>query len=674
MAISTPGIGSNLDVNGIVDRLMALEQRPLQALNRKEASFQARISAFGTLKGALASFQKTMQELSDPSKFQAFKATSSDTNVATTTAANTAVAGNYSLEVSKLAQSQKLVAAGQESMTSAIGTGTLTFEFGTISGGAFDSQTGRYTGASFAADGAGAKTVTIGPSNNTLGGIRDAINSAKIGVTASIVNDGGATPYRLALSVNDPGAAKSLRISSDSGALGSLLAQNPAGVQNLTETISASNAEFKVDGVAISKPRNTVSDVIEGVTLNLRKTNVGNSTSITVARDGGAIRSSADALVKGYNDLNNTLKNLSAYNPVTRQGTVLQGDATLISVQARVRATLSEALQGVAGSYNTLWQIGISFNKDGTLALDSAKFDAALEQAPNDFAALFGPSGRTSDAAVAYVGATDATQSGTYGVTVSRLASQGTWSVQAGTSNTVSIAADINDRWTVTVDGASASVTLTPGNYSRDDLALHLQSTINGASAIAATGSKVAVSASPGGEINVISARYGSSSSVQLANANSEPGAAPADLIKGVSVSAAGQDVAGTINGIEATGSGRVLSDVSAGASGGLKVEVTGGSLGDRGNVVFSRGYAARLDKIMSTFLASDGAINAQTAGIEASIKRIDTQRGEFERRLQDTETRIRAQFIALDTLMGKMSSTSTFLTQQLSLLNRQSN
>src|SRR5690606_17284906 len=188
MAISSPGIGSNLDVNGIVTQLMALERRPLQALDRKEASFQAQLSAFGSLKGALTTFQTAVKSLNDIDRFQAYKATIGDSSVATVGAANSAVPGSYSLEITQLAQAQKLVTAGQASASSAIGSGTITFELGTISGGTFDAATGKYTDATFAADGAGSKTVTIGATNNTLSGIRDAINAAKIGVTASIVN------------------------------------------------------------------------------------------------------------------------------------------------------------------------------------------------------------------------------------------------------------------------------------------------------------------------------------------------------------------------------------------------------------------------------------------------------------------------------------------------------
>src|SRR5690606_8305659 len=219
-----------------------------------------------------------------------------DSSVATVGAANSAVPGSYSLEITQLAQAQKLVTAGQASASSAIGSGTITFELGTISGGTFDAATGKYTDATFAADGAGSKTVTIGAANNTLAGIRDAINAAKIGVTASIVNDGSDTPYRLALSVTDTGAASSVRISvAGDAALSSLIAHDPAGSQNLAETVSARNATFEVDGVAITKPKNTVNDVIEGVTLELLSTNAGAPTAITVARDSGAIKTSVDA-------------------------------------------------------------------------------------------------------------------------------------------------------------------------------------------------------------------------------------------------------------------------------------------------------------------------------------------------------------------------------------------
>lgn len=663
-SISSPGVGSNLDVNGIVSQLMAVERQPLKQLDRKEASFQAQLSAFGTIKGALTTFQTSLQNLKDVGRFQAFKATIGDSTLATVSAANTAATGNHSLEVSKLASSQKLVASGVASATTSIGNGTLTIEFGTISGGTFNATTGKYAGASFTADGAGAKTITIGATNNTLNGIRDAINAAKIGVTATIVNDGSGTPHRLSLAVNDTGAAKSMRIAATGdAALSNLIAHDPAATQNLAETATANNAEFKLDGVAITKRSNTVTDALEGVTINLLKTNVGAATQLSVVRDTGTAKSAAESLVKAYNELNNTLKGLGAFNAASRQGSVLQGDVTLITLQARIRATLTDALKGAAGSYGNLSQVGISFNKEGALALDSAKFQAALEAAPNDIAPLFAAVGRATDGAIRYDSATAATSPGSYAVNVTRLASQGTQVGSAAANLTIS--AGVNDAFTVTVDGKSATITLAAKTYaSAAELALEVQSKINGASAISAEGNSVTVSES-GGILSLTSARYGSTSGVQISSGN-----AMAGLLGATPTTTAGQDVAGTINGVTATGSGRFLSDLGGGASSGLKLEVTGGALGDRGLVKFSRGYAAQLDALVADFLDPKGAIAARTDGINATIKSIDTRREDMQRRLVDVETRIRAQFTALDTLVAKMNTTSQFLTQQLQRLD----
>lgn len=663
-SISSPGIGSNLDVNSIVTQLMAVERQPLQALDRKEASFQAQLSAFGTIKSSLTNFQTALQSLNDVNKFQAYKATIVDSSVATVSAANSAATGNHSLEVGKLAQSQKLVAAGVASSTTSIGNGTLTFEFGTISGGTFNGTTGKYTGASFTADGAGAKTITIGASNNSLTGIRDAINAAKIGVTASIVNDGSGTPYRLSLAATDTGATKSLRITaSGDAALSNLLAHDASGTQNLAETSTASNAEFKIDGVSITKSSNSVTDALEGVTLNLLKTNVGAATQIGVARDTTGAKGAADSLVKSYNDLNNTLKNLGAYNAASKQGSILQGDVTLITLHSRIRATLTDALKGAAGSYSNLSQIGIAFTKEGTLTLDSTKFQAAVEAAPNDIATLFATVGRATDTAVRYDSSTAATKPGNYAVNVTQLASRGT-QVGSAAAN-LTITAGVNDSFTVNVDGESAIITLAAGTYaSAADLAREVQSKINGASAIASDGNSVTVAESAG-ILTLTSARYGSSSSVQISSGN-----AMADLLGGAPVTATGQDVEGTINGVTATGSGRFLTDLGGGAASGLKIEVTGGALGDRGTVKFSRGYAAQLDALIANFVDTKGAIAARTEGINASIKNLDNRRQEMQRRLVDVETRIRAQFTALDTLVSKMNTTSQFLTQQLAKLD----
>jgi flagellar hook-associated protein 2 len=190
MALSSPGLGSGLDVNGLVSQLMALESRPLTALATKEANYQAQLTAYGSLKGALSSFQSTVSALSTPAMFSAVNASVADATIATVIASSAATAGSYSLEVQTLAQAHKLTSAAFADTTTDIGTGTLTIQFGTYSGGTFALNPDKAV-----------QTITIDSSKSSLAGVRDAINTANAGVMASIVNDG--TGNRLVIAAKD---------------------------------------------------------------------------------------------------------------------------------------------------------------------------------------------------------------------------------------------------------------------------------------------------------------------------------------------------------------------------------------------------------------------------------------------------------------------------------------
>lgn len=668
--MATSGISStNLDINGIVSQLMAVEQRPLVALAKKEASYQAKITAFGSIQGALASLQSAVQGLNSTSKFQASKATSSDSAAVGAAASSTAVAGSYSLSVTALAQQQKLAAAGQASDTSAIGTGdptTLSFDFGTISGAA--PVAGKYTGATFTSNGGGIKTVTLDATNNSLQGIRDAINAAGIGITATIINDGGASPYRLALTSNSAGQSNSIKISvSGDAALSSLLAHDPAGLpaaQSFTETAAAQNAAFTVDGIAISKTSNTVSDVIGGVTLSLIKT-TASPVTVEVSPDTATIRSAVEKFAKAYNDLNKTLADLSSYNSATKQGATLQGDATVRSLQNQMRAILNTPVGSVAGAYSTLSQIGVSFQKDGSLAVDSAKLNSAITSHPGDIADLFAAVGKTSDSLVSYTSATSATKPGSYALTVTQLATQGTLTGNATAGLTIT--GGVNDALTVAVDGVSASVTLAAGTYTAAALATEVQSRINGASELLAAGKTVAVTQSAGA-MTVTSSSYGTSSSVAVT------GNGASNLLGAAPVATDGISAAGTLGGNALAGSGQTLTS-NSGDSAGISFSVLGGATGLRGAINYSQGYAYLLNNLSTSTLASGGQLSSRTTGLGDSIKDVGKQRDALNLRLVNTERRYRAQFTALDAMLNSMNSTSTFLTQQLStILNQTSN
>lgn len=378
MAISAPGIGSGLDVNSIVDQLMQIEKQPLNALDAREASFQSRLTSLGTIKGALATLQGAAQGIAGIDAV-AYSATSSDTTAFSAAASTAATAGSYSVDVTQLAQAQKLVAAGQASASAAIGGGadtTLTLSFGTIGGGTL--ANGVYTGASFTPNaGISPVSVTITSANNTLAGIRDAINAAGAGVTASIVNDGSGTPYRLALSVADTGAANSLKIAvTGEAAIAGLLAYDPAGTQNLAQTQAAQNSAVAIDGVVISRPTNVVADAVPGVTLVL-KGETFSPASLTVARDYSSASQALLNFVRSYNDLNKAIAD------TTGKGKQLQGDAGVLALQQRLRSALGSIYGDPGGSYRILSALGVTFQLDGSLAFDGAKLSAALDANPS---------------------------------------------------------------------------------------------------------------------------------------------------------------------------------------------------------------------------------------------------------------------------------------------------
>lgn len=665
MAISSPGIGSNLDINGIIGKLMQVESQPLTTLARKEASYQAKLSAFGNLNGALASFQTAVASLNSPAMFQSLNATVADSTIFTAVATSQAVAGTYSINVTQLAQAQTISSAGQADVTAAIGGGTattLSFQFGTISGGTLTN--GVYTGATFAQDpGQPTGTVTLDGSNNSLQGIRDAVNAANIGVTATIVSDGGAVPNHLVFTSSKTGAPSSMKISvSGDASINSLLAYDPAATQNMTQSSAAQSAALTVNGIAVSSASNTVSDAIQGVTLNLAKIGASN---LTVARNTASVENGVNAFVKAYNDFNTALKNLTGYDAATKQGGPLLGDSTARNIQAQVRKMLSTALTGVDGSLTTLSQIGVSFQKDGALALDAAKLKTALTNNFDDIGKLFASMGSATDSLVSFSSSTSATQAGSYPLNVTALSTRGilTGNQNLNAASTV-IAA--NTTLNVTVDGTSATVALTAGTYTAAQLATLVQSAINGSSALSAAGSSVTASIDASGFLNVQSSRYGSASNISI---TSGTGTSASALTGTVSAGSAGVDVAGTIDGVAATGSGQYLNGATGSSTEGLKLQITGGALGARGNVSFSNGYAAQLNKLVDSFLGSSGLVSGRTEGLNRSIQDVDKTRTIMNSRLMDIEKRYRAQFTALDTLISSMTTTSNFLSQQLASL-----
>ena len=392
--ISAAGVGSGLDVNGIITQLMNIERQPLAQLNARQKKFESQLSAYGQIKSALSTFQSAVNTLSSLDKFRVYSTKSTDETVLTAKASSNAAPASYQVEINQLAQQHKISASPVSSKSNVIGTGTLTIEFGThdAAGGTFTPNVGKTP-----------LTITIDSSSNTLEGIRDAINAANAGVGASIIYDGSG--YRLVVSSNDSGIANSLKITAvdddgndtDTSGL-SFLAYDPFAAsgagKNMTQLSEARNALLTVDGIAVTHATNSVSGVIDGVTLNLIKLNAGTPATISVSRDTEAVKTAVNDFVKAYNDADKVLKDLTAYNDQTKKGATLQGDAVTRGIRNRLREIMAGSMEG--NSFSVLSEIGVSFQLGGSLAVDASKLEKALDQ---NFEAVGNLFARKSDTA-----------------------------------------------------------------------------------------------------------------------------------------------------------------------------------------------------------------------------------------------------------------------------------
>lgn len=665
--ITASGLGSGIDIKSLASQLVAAERGPATSrLDSRESKLKAQISAFGSFKSVLANLQSALTSLKKTDTFQSLKATVADDKLLTATASNGAQVGEYAIKVEQLAQAQRLATAADHTFAgtnATVGAGTLTFQFGTV-----DSTAGTFT----ANAGKTVKTVTIDPTNNTLAGVRDAINKADIGVTASVVNDGNG--YRLVIGAKESGAANSLKItvSDDDGTHDdqaglSLLAYDPIGAtgKNLTETVAAKNARINLDGLTVTSASNTIQDAVPGVALNL-KSQGETATRLTVAEDASVTTKALETFVNSYNDLMKTTKSLTAYNKDTKTAGTLAGDQNVRATLNRIRDVFTSSVTGTTGAYRSLADAGISLQSDGTLKLDSSKLKTALSADPQAVASLFTRTGATTDPLISYNSATSTSKPGQYDLAVSQLPAQGSYVGSVVPTTGSLVIGGTDNTFALKVNGTqSSTITLATGTYTSAQLAAELQSRINGDPALQAAGALISASAGTSG-FTLTSALYGASSSVEFTAVG-----ANIQGVLGFAVGAgtSGRDVQGTLDGAAATGSGRKLTGASGDATG-VSVDVLGGATGARGKVSLSDGMAQRLDSLLSDVLGGDGPLQTRTDSLSKQIDQIGDERDRLDLRMSALEARYKTQFAAMDKLVSRLTSTGSYLTQQLASLS----
>lgn len=665
--ISSIGVGSGLDVNNLLEQLVAAERGPTEnRLNVREARIQAEVSAIGTLKSSADAFQTSLRSLKLASNFGAVEAQSSNEDILTATASSSAEEASYSLNVNALAQEHSLATIAFDDLDQVVGSGTLTFSFGTTEyDPGTDFETGDDIYTSFTRDESRAVgTVVLDASNNTVSGVRDAINEADIGITATLVDDG--TGFRLLLS-SEAGIDNSLEVTVDEGGDPasntdieglSRLAFNSSAT-NLEQTQSASSAELSINGLRVTRDSNTIADLIPGVSLELQSADIGNTVQLNVNKTAGDIAENIQAFVSTYNELVTTIQGFTRFDASTGQGGILQGDATSREFINLLRQEITSITRD-SGPFSTLSSIGIQLTRTGTLELDDQVLGAAINDDFEAVGRLFHFSVNASGSNVELLSSGLNAAEGNYAVDVTTPASAGQLVAEAPTFPLT--VTEGNNNFSLAVDGiSSGELTLEAATYnSASEFAAQLRSVINAAEGFSAAG--VGVSADVvDGQLVISSNSYGDRSSVTVENGNALIG------LSENATATPGNNVEGGIGPLPAVGNGRILTGTGSLSS--LSVEVRGTDTGTVGRIDIVSGLTNRLDAILDSFLSSSGRFDSQTELLGESITDINDQRLVLEQRVAATEARFRAQFEALDVLVGQLTATGDFLLQQLDSL-----
>jgi flagellar hook-associated protein 2 len=359
--IISSGVGSGLDVAGLVAKLVEAEGRPQSVrLDAQEAKAQGKLSALGTLRSALDSFRSSLAALADVDQFRGRQVALSNPDFVTATASSASSPGSYAIEVERLAQAHKLASPSYASKDEIIGTGTLTIT-----------------------SGAKAVSVVIDSSNNTLAGIAAAVNDAasNAGIAATVIT--GVDGSRLVLGATETGLANRI-VATQSGGDGGLAAlvydaAGPAEQNQLTELTAAQDARVLIDGFGAESSSNTISGAIDGVDIDLLAANeIGETTLISVGFDRDEARNTIDELVKSYNSLVDAVSSAVGFDAETRQSGPLSGDASLRSILFRLRTELTAEVRGLDGPFSLLSQIGVTTDLDGKLSIDATRLDEAF--------------------------------------------------------------------------------------------------------------------------------------------------------------------------------------------------------------------------------------------------------------------------------------------------------
>lgn len=656
MTLQIDGLVTGIDTTSIIEGLTQLQQRQIALLDERRGGILQEQTAFSGIEARLLTLRSSSGQLARTadSVFNRKAVTSSDETLLTATASTSAAPGVYTLRVDSLAQAHQIASQSFESTQSEVTQGTLTLQLG--SGSAVE--------------------ITVDDQNNTVQGLADAINASEAEVTASIVNDGSG--FRILLSGTETGAENTINVTNNLGASAGNAVQPDFTGDAVQDAADATLLLGSGAGaISVNSASNVVDDVIAGVTLQLNTANVSQTVTVQVSADSEPAVDAVTDFVDSFNGLMEFIDDQTQFVQESNLAGPLLGNRDVTVIQDRIRQAALEVVGGVSADANRLSTIGISINDAGRLSLNEGQLRDALEGrvegvSQDDVRRLFTLGGDSTNAGIRFVLGSNRTNLDNQDVEVDITAAAERAEVTATNALAAStVITSANNTLDITIDAATATITLADGTYTQQELADEIAAAINSNADLPGREVTVGLDA---GQLTVRSETYGSTSQVTVTG-----GTAANDLGFDGTETDFGLDVIGSfiVNGETETAEGRgrlLVGDSENEITADLQVEVTLSNsqvvTGTDGVLTVTKGIAARLDDTLGTFL-------------DPVTGRIATVNDQFDTQLEDIQTSIDRQnelfesrrqalldeFVALESIVNQLQSTGSFLSAQLSTL-----
>jgi len=627
---SAGNIAGQLDVQWIVEQLIYAKQQPIRDLEVFETFYEAKKESFQELNTRVSSLESALYKMNN-SSFDSKSATVSSEANFTASANSTASDGEYTIWVDQLAAAQSATTNGFASPDDQLLTGG-----GTITIKNFDNS-----------ETLGEITYTT----TSLNGLRDSINALGLDHSATVINFGtkSSPNYKLQITADNTGTENGFNIT-----------YAGAGVDpNFLTKVAAADAQVYVNvnpatnpGEFITRSSNSISDIIGGVTLNLKNADATSATTLTIETDTAGLKENIQEFVSQFNSTMDFLNGHFTYDEQKQRAGVLSGEAGALKVKNDLLLIASSRVEGLTGSdkYNSFSVIGVEINQLGQLEINDAKLDSAIEDHLGDVKRILKDVGTSTHADSRYVGHSDSTVAGTYAIHVDSVAEQ----AEVKGADVIAATLGQAENLTITYGGKNYSVALASG-LSDLDVVETLNSALDDKNV--SVYSQIDTST---GKLEFLTYDYGAGQTVKVIS--DVASGAGGTGIGTTLIDDTGVDVAGTIDGVAASGSGRILTSLS-GSSKGLQVNISTTSLNDaingddKGSITFTRGVGEKLrDRMYEISFPYSGMLSKNIEALENKLNVITDDIANINRRLASEQEILIMQFTKANEAMSQMA------------------